>query len=738
MVEKLEFQADISELMNLIIHAFYSNRDVFLREVISNASDALDKQRHADLLASKTNEIYRIRVSASPDAKQLLLEDTGVGMSKEDLVNNLSTIARSGTKQFIQSLQEKSEQIGQFGVGFYSVFLVADNVEVYTQKQDGTVYKWSSDAQQFYTLEEAPDTSFEQGHGTRIVLTLKEDAYEYLEEARLKGIITTHSSFITYPVELFTSKEIEVEVPAEDIVEEIEEEDEDNGTKVEEVEVDEETKAETKVEEKKPKTEKKTVQEWTVVNGDKPVWSLAPADVQEAEYEALYKTLSKDYDGPLYHKHFRTEGAFEFRGILFIPKRAPFDMLGERQREKRRIRLYVKNVLVLDELEKEMLPDWMNFVVGVIDSPDLPLNVSREMLQETKVLKAMKGQLKKQILNMLTTLLDNEPEKYTTFYDAFQKNIKLGVHDGDESLLRFLKVPCTNNDDKPISFDDYVKAESKASEETETPTRETTSESVEASAEASASSEEGTTTSSEASKPSPKPIYYATSADAENAVFTKLYTSKGYRVLLFKEPLDEFMLQRVTKFGEHELINISKEHVVPWSDGTEEKREEFCAWVKETVADGGLEKVRISTSLTTERDAACYVVASKFGWTGNMEKIMMSQPLTDPKTMSWMKGKKIWELNANHPLVRKYQRLFEEKAEASIIGPELCVLYRAALLSAGYPLDNPSEFVNGVVECLTPSSKPPIKAEAQSQTQTPNTIPVESVDNTPVETVEAS
>lgn len=700
MVEKLEFQADISELMNLIIHAFYSNRDVFLREVISNASDALDKQRHADLLASRTNEVYRIRVSASPDAKQLILEDTGVGMSKEDLVNNLSTIARSGTKQFIQSLQEKSEQIGQFGVGFYSVFLVADNVEMYTQKRDGVVYKWSSDAQQFYTLEEASDTSFEEGHGTRIVLTLKEDALEYLEEARLKGIITTHSSFITYPVELFTTKEIEVEVPAdEETVEEVE--DEDNGTKVEEVEVDEETK----VEEKKPKTEKKTVQEWAVVNGDKPVWSLAPADVQETEYEALYKTLSKDYEGPLYYKHFRTEGAFEFRGILFVPKRAPFDMLGERQREKRRIRLYVKNVLVLDELEKEMLPDWMNFVVGVIDSPDLPLNVSREMLQETKVLKAMKGQLKKQILNMVSSLLDNEPEKYTTFYDAFQKNIKLGIHDGDDTLLRFLRVPCTNNDDKPISLDDYVKAESKASEASETETGEATADSA------------------EASKPSPKPIYYATSADAENAVFTKLYTSKGYRVLLFKEPLDEFMLQRVTKFGDHELVNISKEHVVPWSDGTEELCGEFCAWVKETVADAGIEKVRISTSLTAATDGACYVVASKFGWTGNMEKIMMSQPLSDPKTMSWMKGKKIWELNANHPLVQKYQRLFEEKADADVIGPELRVLYRAALLSAGYPLDNPSDFVNGVVDCLTPLY----------QTQTSKTVPVE-----PVETTEAT
>lgn len=655
MVEKLEFQADISELMNLIIHAFYSNRDVFLREIISNASDALDKQRHADLLASKTNEVYRIRVSVN--GNRLMVEDTGVGMSREDLVDNLSTIARSGTKQFIEALQEKSDQIGQFGVGFYSVYLVADNVEVHTQKQGCPVYKWASDAQQFYTLEESSET-LEAGHGTRIVLTLKEDAAEYLQEATLRRIITTHSSFITYPVELWTSKEIEVPVE--------EEEEEEEETKVEEVE---ETETEAKTEEK-PKTEKKTVQEWAVVNGDKPVWSMAPTDVQEAEYEALYKTLSKDHEGPLYYKHFRTEGAFEFRGILFVPKRAPFDMLGERQREKRRIRLYVKNVLVLNELEKEMLPDWMNFVVGVIDSPDLPLNVSREMLQETKVLKAMKTQLKKQILNMVTSLLDSEPEKYTTFYDAFQKNIKLGIHDGDESLLRFLKVPCTNHDDKVISLDEYV-------------------------------SSTATETEGEDEKPKSKPIYYATSADAENGVFTKLYTQKGYKVLLFKEPLDEFMLQRVTKFGESDLVNVSKEHVVPWSDGTEDKHEEFCTWVKDTLADGGIEKVRASTSLTSETDAACYVVASKFGWTGNMEKIMMSQPLSDPKTMSWMKGKKIWELNISHPLVQKYYRLFGDKTDAQVVAPELRVLYHAALLSAGYPLDNPSDFVNGVVECLS-------------------------------------
>jgi molecular chaperone HtpG len=659
MVEKLEFQADISELMNLIIHAFYSNRDVFLREIISNASDALDKQRHHDLRSNKLDGKYGIRLSAKENT--LLLEDTGVGMSREDLVENLSTIARSGTKQFIQSLQEKSDQIGQFGVGFYSVFLVADNVEVVTQKEGGPAYRWKSDAQQFYTLEEAPEESLEGGHGTRLLLTLKEDAKEYLEEKTLRRIVATHSSFITYPIELYTTKEIEVPVETSE-EEEVEEEEVSTGkVEVEEVEVDEEA-SEKETEEKKPKTEKKTVQEWETINGDKPVWMMSPSDVKEEEYHGLYKAISKDSEPPLFYKHFQTEGTFEFRGVLFFPKRAPFDLLGERQREKRRIRLYVKKVLVLDELEKEMLPDWMNFVVGVIDSADLPLNVSREMLQQTKVLQALKTQLKKQVLDMLNTILDDE-EKYISFYGSFQKNIKLGVHDGDSSLLKFVRVPCAEKDKKAS---DNIMSLSKYLE----------------------NAVEGQ-----------KSIYYATGSEAEETAATRTYINRGYKVALFREPLDEFMLQKATRFEESDLINIGKEHPVPWSDGTEEKQEEFCKWLQEKITDKELDTVRLSTVLTAPEDTACCVVSTKFGWTGNMEKIMMAQPLSDTQTMSWMKGKKILELNWSHPLVQRYYGLFEDKSETDI-SKEVSLIYKSAVLSAGYPLENSTDFVRNVVECL--------------------------------------
>lgn len=657
-VETHTFQADISELMNLIIHAFYSNRDVFLREVISNASDALDKKRHFDLTNNKLDEVYRIRVSVVDDKKKLVIEDTGIGMSKTEVIQNLSTIARSGTKEFVKALGQKSDQIGQFGVGFYSVFLVADSVDVYTQKQGDNVLKWSSNAQESYTLEETDAFSFEYGHGTRLELYLKEDATEYSEEATLRRIIQTHSSFIPYPIELWVSKEIDdpdQEEKTETVVEE-EIVDDDDGQVVEDVgDVDQEEKKEEAKEKKK-----KTVYEWEVLNKDKPIWYKSSSDVTEEEYSNLYKTLSKDYDGPLFYRHFQTEGAFEFRGIVYIPKRAPFDGFGDHQRQKRKIRLYVKNVLVLNELDKDMIPDWMNFVVGVIDSADLPLNVSREMLQQTKVLRALKTQLKKQILTMLSTLLDEKPDVYKDFYKEFQKNIKLGIHDGEDSLLRFLRIS-TTTPDKDVTLDEWV----------------------------------------ENFREEQKHIYYATGEDAGRSVLTQLYETKGYPVLLFKEPIDEFMLQRVTKYKDYELVNIAKEHEVPWSTSvteTHENYDAFCTWVTEQLQDTTLEKTRVSTILAQATDGPSCVLSSKHGWTGSMEKIMKSQPLGDAKTMLWMKGKKIFELNTHHPLIKQcFQTYTTDKDQ---VRQKISLLYQASLLAAGFPLENTSQFLDTIASSL--------------------------------------
>jgi molecular chaperone HtpG len=660
--EKKPFEANISELMNIIINSFYSNKDVFLRELISNSSDAIDKQRHFDLQKSIVDKEYQIKINPFSYEKCLVIEDNGVGMNEEEIVNNLSTIASSGTKEFVKSLSTKSDQIGQFGVGFYSAFLVADQVDVYTRKEGEDLYKWSSDANQFYTIEKVDASEDFPTHGTRIVLHLKEDCLTYSEEQTIRRIVSQHSSFILYPIHLHIEKTIEVEEPEEEIVEEEEGETKDEVV-VEEVDVEDgESKKPEEEPAKKPKKTEK-VREWEKVNGDRPIWYNSSSDVSDESYESLYKTLSKDYEKPLYWRHFQTEGNYEFRGILYIPSKVPFDMLGDRNRDKRNIKLYVKKVLVLNELEKEMLPDWMNFVVGVIDSADLPLNVSREMLQQNKIVKAMKTQLKKQVMNMMNDLFANE-EKYRQFYQSFHRHIKLGIHEGDETLMSFLKIK-NNKNDQLISLEQYVDEHLHDEQQ--------------------------------------KSIYYVTGTEPSDNLFGKLYTQKGYCVLYFDEPIDEFMLQRASKFKEYELVNICKDHTTPWqteasSPEESEAIKSFMEWTKTTINDSNVDSVKPSTKLVEETDVPIYVLSSKWGWTGNMEKIMAAQPLGDNKQMSFMKGKRVVELNLAHPIVKNLRSTFE--TDETKAKSDLKILYQCGLLAAGYPVENTVSFVNDIYSSL--------------------------------------
>jgi len=693
-LEKKQFEANIDELMNIIINSFYSNRDVFLRELISNSSDANDKQRYFDLKNGIVNKEYNIRINPLAIEKCLLIEDDGVGMNHEELINNLSTIASSGTKQFVKSLADRtisSDQIGQFGVGFYSAFLVADKVDVITRKKGESVLKWSSDANKYYTIEVLPDEEF-LDHGTRIILYLKEDALSYLEESNIRKIVNQYSSFILYPVQLYIEKEIEVE---DDTVNESEVENTSgtecqNGNEGEEgadgetteldneeptvEELDEnyisdEEEGENPKEKSKPKKKEK-INEWEKINGDQPIWYNKPSENTDEDYEALYKTISKDWEKPLYWRHFQTEGAYEFRGILFIPSKLPFDLLGDRNRDKRNIKLYVKKVLVLNELDKEMLPDWMNFVVGVIDSADLPLNVSREMLQQNKIVKAMKNQLKKQVMNMMNDLFAND-EKYNKFYESFHRHVKLGIHEGDETLLSFLKIKNNKNDDL-ISLDQYVEEYCQGGQEGEK-----------------------------------KSIYYITGTNVTENTIAKLYTNKGYCVLYFDEPIDEFMLQRTNKYKEFDLVNICKDHTTPWqsSETTEEEKEElkkFCEWSKSKLNDTNVEDVKISTKLIDAKDDPLFVLSSKWGWTGNMEKIMASQPLGDTKSMMFMKGKRIVELNVNHPVILKIREDYQSNEDLAI--NNLRILYNCGLLAAGFPLENTTDFLSTVYGALNRST----------------------------------
>lgn len=655
---KHTFQADIQELLNLIVHSFYSSKDIFLRELISNATDAIHKRKHFDLQNGKVNENYHIRISLNENDKILTIQDNGIGMNSEDLENNLSTIAKSGTKEFLKNVQESKEQIGRFGVGFYSVYLVAKNVQILTRKEGSPLFEWTSDGTKSYDIQECSDNSLLDSVGTIINISLKDDAYEYSNLEKIKSIVKYHSNWVDYPIELYTFTEKEISIEEEE--EHIEDENEEEEGRVVENE----------------KTEKVKEWFWEKINETTPIWMKNSKDVTTDEYNQFYKNCFKEHTDALFSHHFHTEsGNWDCHGIFFIPDVNPMQFFSERSKEKRNIKLYVRKVLILDQLDKDMLPDWMSFVNGVVDCPDLPLNVSREMLQKSSTLRTLKNQIQKQVRNMLTSLKENE-EKYNKFYEIHGKNIKLGIHEGDEKLLDYLKI---HFDGKLSTLEDYVSQMKEGQDK----------------------------------------IYYMTGENdySFNSMF-KSYQQNGYNVVLFKEPLDEFMMQRVSKYKEFEFVNISKEHTVPWNSETNlenvEEEEKFCKWVQEKLGVTNIESIKKSKSLVMESDDVGYIFSSKFGWTGNMEKLMAAQPLGDNKQQSFMKGKRIFELNFKHPLISRIYELYNshyknsevENLDESIPKEEnvvevLKTIYNFTLLSSDFPIDNPSLFSKQMLSSLT-------------------------------------
>ncbi|XP_034983449.1 endoplasmin [Zootoca vivipara] len=668
--EKFAFQAEVNRMMKLIINSLYKNKEIFLRELISNASDALDKIRLLSLTDEKAlfgNEELTIKIKCDKEKNMLHVTDTGIGMTKEELIKNLGTIAKSGTSEFLSKItemqdenQSTSELIGQFGVGFYSAFLVADRVIVTSKHNNDTQHIWESDSNEFSVIDDPRGNSL--GRGTTITLVLKEEASDYLELDTVKNLVRKYSQFINFPIYVWSSKTETVEEPLEE--EEMKEKEE----------TDEEAAVEEEEEDKKPKTKmvEKTVWDWELMNDIKPIWQRPYKEVEEDEYKAFYKSFSKETDEPMAYIHFTAEGEVTFKSILFVPTTAPrglFDEYGSKKSDF--IKLYVRRVFITDDFH-DMMPKYLNFVKGVVDSDDLPLNVSRETLQQHKLLKVIRKKLVRKTLDMIKKIAD---EKYNeTFWKEFGTNIKLGViedHSNRTRLAKLLRFQTSHHETELTSLDQYV----------------------------------------ERMKEKQDKIYFMAGSsrkEAESSPFVERLLKKGYEVIYLTEPVDEYCIQALPEFDNKRFQNVAKEGVkFEESEKSKEAREALekeyeplLTWMKDKALKDKIEKAVLSQRLT---QSPCALVASQYGWSGNMERIMKAQAYQTGKDIStnyYASQKKTFEINPRHPLIKDMLRRIQENEEDQTVADLAVVLFETATLRSGYLLPDTKEYGERVERML--------------------------------------
>ena len=665
------FQADVGRVMDIIINSLYSNRDVFLRELVSNAADACDKKRFLSITGDDSDGTNlakpTIRIRSNKENMTVTIEDSGVGMTKSELQNNLGKIAQSGTKKFLEALGENGggdvNLIGQFGVGFYSAYLVADKVEVVTRSMqpNSVQLRWTSDASSKYTIAEDDDSDDPiEGSGTRLILHLKDDALEYLEPSKLEDLLQHYSEFVEFPISVWKEKTEYKRVPDEEANEDLPE-----------------------GEEPKMKTVPETTEGYEQMNTNKPIWLRSPSDVTEEEYKDFYQSAFRaSYDEPLAHTHFSLEGQIECKSILYIPGMLPFELSRDMfDDDSRNIRLYVKCVFINDKFE-DIVPRWLKFVRGVVDSQDLPLNVSREILQKSKVLSIINKRLVRKSLDMIREIeSDEDDSKYIMFWNNFGKYLKVGVIEDQrnkEDIIPLLRFFSSKSGEEYTSLAQYV----------------------------------------EGMKENQKQIYYVTAdgkAKAQRSPAAEKVQSRGYEVLYLTEPLDEIMIESVTKYKEFNLVDVSKEGLNLDDEDREERKKkeeelnEDHKAVKEyleTVLAGKVQKVKM-TDLLSESPAA--LVQSAYGMSPTMQRYMKAQNVASGGSDSGMMGsfnQAVLEVNPKHPIMRDLERMIESEGRDSDMAKNFAVLlYDVAALTSGYEIEDSSDFAGRILSIMTSKAK---------------------------------